>query len=313
MTDEQNNLAPNNLPVAPEQAPAEDPIVVPLAKPVNVPGQAPEATQEPDDMFGDIDSLRVDKPATPQQSIAQAQDALPVRSGGGASSILMKLLIVVVALAVLAGAAVLAYPYIKSMLTAEEETVIVEPEEITVENPYNFDESETPTDYGVTEEMVANEEANTAGGNPLPTISEQAEDNEELMVEPEKSLTEILGGEENVGGVPENEEPTDEEAPVDLNKDTDNDGLTDVEEEKLGTHTMKADTDNDGLSDREEVMTHKTNPLEFDSDGDGLSDADELNVYKSNPLLADTDGDGYTDGVEVSGGYNPNGPGKLEN
>lgn len=313
MTDEQNNLAPNNLPVAPEQAPVEDSIVVPLAKPVHVPGQVPEETQEPDDMFGDIDSLRLETPATPQQSIAQAQDALPVRSGGGASSILIKLLIVVVGLAVLAGAAVLAYPYIQSMMSSEEEIVIIEPEEIMVEDPYGFSEPEMFPDYGVTDEMIAAEEENMAGGNPLPTIGDQEEDNEDLMVEPEKSLTEILGGEENVGGVPENEEPTDEEAPVDLNKDTDNDGLTDVEEEKLGTHKMKADTDNDGLSDREEVMTHKTNPLEFDSDGDGLSDADEMNVYKSNPLVADTDEDGYTDGVEVSGGYNPNGPGKLEN
>ncbi len=60
-------------------------------------------------------------------------------------------------------------------------------------------------------------------------------------------------------------------------------------------------------------MTHKTNPTEFDSDGDGLSDSDEINIYKTNPLLADTDGDDYPDGLEVSGGYNPNGSGMLQN
>ncbi|MEK7094739.1 MAG: hypothetical protein AAB886_01360, partial [Patescibacteria group bacterium] len=70
--------------------------------------------------------------------------------------------------------------------------------------------------------------------------------------------------------------------------DSDGDGLTDDEEAKQGTSIRKPDTDNDGLFDREEVI-----------------------VYKTNPLSADTDKDGYTDGAEVSGGYNPNGAGKL--
>ena len=70
--------------------------------------------------------------------------------------------------------------------------------------------------------------------------------------------------------------------------DRDKDGLTDVEEEELGTSPRAADTDGDDLFDLEEVRTWETDPL--------------------NP---DTDGDGYLDGAEVSGGYNPSGEGAL--
>jgi len=48
-----------------------------------------------------------------------------------------------------------------------------------------------------------------------------------------------------------------------------------------------------------------------DRDADGLSDADE-SQYKSDAGDPDTDDDGYTDGAEVAGGYDPNGPGKLQ-
>jgi hypothetical protein len=70
--------------------------------------------------------------------------------------------------------------------------------------------------------------------------------------------------------------------------DTDQDGLTDEEENNIGTDSRLLDSDNDGLFDREEAK-----------------------VYKTNPLNADTDGDGYLDGEEVKKGYNPLGPGKL--
>ncbi len=89
---------------------------------------------------------------------------------------------------------------------------------------------------------------------------------------------------------PEVTTPTAQPAPavVDTQLDTDKDGLPDVREAELGTDPLKPDTDGDGLFDREEVE-----------------------VYKTNPLSPDTDGDSYTDGMEVKGGYNPNGPGKL--
>jgi hypothetical protein len=50
-----------------------------------------------------------------------------------------------------------------------------------------------------------------------------------------------------------------------------------------------------------------------DTDGDALGDREEVDVYGTDPLRQDTDGDTYLDGAEVSGGYNPNGAGKLLN
>lgn len=70
------------------------------------------------------------------------------------------------------------------------------------------------------------------------------------------------------------------------------------------------DSDDDGLSDEEEIKLG-TNPNSPDSDNDGLFDYEEVRVYGTDPLKADTDGDGYTDGQEVKGGYNPLGWGKL--
>ncbi len=71
--------------------------------------------------------------------------------------------------------------------------------------------------------------------------------------------------------------------------DSDQDGLTNAQEKKLGT-----------------------NPAEKDTDFDGLSDDEEVNTYHTNPLLADTDRDGYTDGVEVTGGFDPLVPAPIQ-
>ena len=58
--------------------------------------------------------------------------------------------------------------------------------------------------------------------------------------------------------------------------DSDHDGLTDVEEEKIGTDKYSVDTDKDGLFDREEVKIYLTNPLNPDTDGDGILDGEEV-------------------------------------
>ncbi|MBI2459056.1 MAG: hypothetical protein HYV53_00705 [Parcubacteria group bacterium] len=70
------------------------------------------------------------------------------------------------------------------------------------------------------------------------------------------------------------------------------------------------DTDQDGLTDEEEARlgANANNP---DTDGDGLTDREEAKVYGTDPLKADTDGDGYADGAEIKNNYNPNGQGKL--
>ena len=86
-------------------------------------------------------------------------------------------------------------------------------------------------------------------------------------------------------------------------RDTDNDGLSDLEEQTIYfTDMNNNDTDGDGLSDGDEVNLYETNPNNIDSDGDGLSDGDEVNSYITDPTKLDTDGDGLSDGDEVLGG-----------
>ena len=119
------------------------------------------------------------------------------------------------------------------------------------------------------------------------------------------------------------EDNTNNNAPV----DSDGDGLTDIEEQDLGTDPSKTDTDDDGLDDRAEINQHQSNPLRADTDGDGLSDSEELNSgtnlsntdtdndglddgeevdeHQTDPLLSDTDADGLDDGEEITFGTNP--------
>jgi len=115
---------------------------------------------------------------------------------------------------------------------------------------------------------------------------------EDEGVNPDDDMDGVLNNQDNC---PDTEEDTD----VDQNgcaadqRDSDNDGLTDEEEENLGTDPNNADTDGDGLSDGEE-STLGTNPNDADTDGDGLSDGDE-STSGTNPNDADTDGDGVND------------------
>lgn len=76
------------------------------------------------------------------------------------------------------------------------------------------------------------------------------------------------------------------------------------------TEAAAKDSDDDGLPDEEELRLG-TNPNSVDSDNDGLFDREEVKVWGNDPLKPDTDGDGYKDGAEVKGGYNPLGWGKL--
>ena len=117
-----------------------------------------------------------------------------------------------------------------------------------------------------------------------------------------------------------------------IDDDSDDDGLTDDEEEnETGTDPLDPDTDDDGLTDGEEVNDTGTDPLdpdtdddcaldgeevdagtdplddtstppgaECDSDDDGLTDDEEENETGTDPLDPDTDDDGLTDGEEVN-------------
>ncbi len=109
-----------------------------------------------------------------------------------------------------------------------------------------------------------------------------------------------------------------------LERDTDQDGYNDKEEvlagyNPLGEGKLKdfpdasfspEDSDNDGLTDQEENELG-TNINNKDSDGDGLSDEEEVKMYKTDPLDMDTDNDSYNDGEEIKNGYNPLGEGKI--
>lgn len=85
-----------------------------------------------------------------------------------------------------------------------------------------------------------------------------------------------------------------------------------LEEESLEEELEEeaVDTDGDGLTDEEEEG-FGTDPTMIDTDADGLTDYEEIIEYETDPKNPDTDGDGYTDGVEVEGGYNPSGEGKI--
>ena len=88
---------------------------------------------------------------------------------------------------------------------------------------------------------------------------------------------------------------------VDKCKDSDGDGVTDVQEGIDGTDPNNPDSDNDGLSDGEEADLG-TDPLDDDSDDDGLLDGAEINTHLTDPLLTDTDGGGAPDNEVLSGG-----------
>ena len=122
--------------------------------------------------------------------------------------------------------------------------------------------------------------------------------------------------------------------------DSDGDGLTDFEEQQLGTNPSTSDTDFDGVTDADElhgydvpgIGTVKTKPLDADTDNDKRSDGAEigrttswcsLNAEKcgtyivrvqgevpyevavSNPTKADADLDMLVDGDELATGTDP--------
>ena len=82
---------------------------------------------------------------------------------------------------------------------------------------------------------------------------------------------------------------TDDDGVSDSMDDEDEDGISNIDEIKLGTILNSSDSDLDGLLDGEEVYTYNTNPLLDDTDGDTLSDFEELKLGLD-PTLKSTDG-----------------------
>ena len=114
--------------------------------------------------------------------------------------------------------------------------------------------------------------------------------------------------------------------------DTDNDGLGDADEERMGTDPNNPDTDGDLLLDGYEFFIFGCDPSNPDTDGDGISDSVEIGIGQTDPTIPDsfsldsdidaipdnfesilgtdplnpdTDSDGWHDGFEVGVGSNP--------
>ena len=75
----------------------------------------------------------------------------------------------------------------------------------------------------------------------------------------------------------------------DGDRDYDKDGLSNIEEVRLGTDLCNVDTDYDTLSDYDEVNKYGTDPLNIDTDEDLLIDPDELKLGLD-PTKPKTDG-----------------------
>lgn len=69
--------------------------------------------------------------------------------------------------------------------------------------------------------------------------------------------------------------------------DSDGDGLSNAREAVLGTDPNDKDTDNDGLTDYQEDKIYNTDPLDGDTDGDGYNDGDEV-ASGTDPLDKDS-------------------------
>ena len=129
------------------------------------------------------------------------------------------------------------------------------------------------------------------------------------------SVTTDLAGADNLFGSPALEAVISDA----LVFDSDGDGLSDAEEEALGTDLADIDSDDDGLTDGEEANTYGSDPLICDSDEDGLLDGLEAGLTEAgegtdtdagcfaadadpttttDPASADTDGGGLADGEE---------------
>ncbi len=92
--------------------------------------------------------------------------------------------------------------------------------------------------------------------------------------------------------------------------DPDSDGLTDAEEQTLGTNPNNPDSDGDGLFDGWEVrfafnpLSAGANESSNDNDLDGVTNIEEFQAG-TNPLKADSDDDSLPDAWELAHGLDP--------
>jgi hypothetical protein len=100
-------------------------------------------------------------------------------------------------------------------------------------------------------------------------------------------------------------------AVADAHIDLDGDGLSNLEEFRVGSRPDLNDSDSDGLSDHAERFIYGTRLMSSDTDSDGLPDAWEF-TNGLNPLFndanLDADGDGLTNAQEYNSGLNSTNP-----
>jgi outer membrane protein assembly factor BamB len=121
-----------------------------------------------------------------------------------------------------------------------------------------------------------------------------------------------LSGDNDSDGLPswwELASDFDDDNASDANRDTDADGLTNLQEYRAGTSALTQDTDGDGLSDGEEINDYGLNPLANDTDGDDMPDNWEIsygfNANDASDRNLDFDADGVSNYLEFAGGSNP--------
>ncbi len=102
-----------------------------------------------------------------------------------------------------------------------------------------------------------------------------------------------------------------------IDEDDDNDGLSDSQEEDLGTNPKMADTDGDKAKDsvdafpKDKLEWQDTDKdglgdnMDLDDDNDGIFDFEEEYTYGTNPKTADTDSDGLEDKKEIDAKTDP--------
>jgi hypothetical protein len=101
-------------------------------------------------------------------------------------------------------------------------------------------------------------------------------------------------------------DPTQEE--VETSTDTDNDGVTLLEEAEAGSSPFLEDTDADGFVDLYEIQNGSDPSDDTDTDGNGIPDGIETSYGMDPPSDLDSDNDGIPDDYEVAFGLNPNDP-----
>lgn len=238
------SAAPTPTPVRPLPESMQQP--APMAMPRVEIQSMPEKAQEPEDMFADSAPARAPMRTPVMPTMAPIAPA----SGPSMAKVAVLSLVIIV---LLGGAAFGVYKLMTAMSGDENDglgqtptTTTQTPTTQTPTTPIDTGTVTTTIDNGANEPVTLPPPVTVppSGVNiPLPATSTP-------VVTPAPSTTSDL--------------------------DTDNDGLKDPQEEELGLDPKNPDSDADGLTDGDENKIYGTNPLNKDTDKDTFIDGDEV-------------------------------------